>query len=124
MTIFLWLQALEKEKVECQPVIEQLVSSSKPLVEHCQADVGSIENDVSDVQERWDAICSVLHEVQDKIPKMKEAVPVYEEKVKPLEQCLVEANDVLDEVEPFGLDTNKGNEQLNKVKVRHILYIN
>jgi peptidoglycan hydrolase CwlO-like protein len=92
------------------------------LVEHCQADVGSIENDVSDVQERWDAICSVLHEVQDKIPKMKEAVPVYEEKVKPLEQCLVEANDVLVEVEPFGLSF--GNEQLNKLKVRHILYIN
>jgi hypothetical protein len=53
---------------------------------------------------------------------MKEAVPVYEEKVKPLEQCLVEANDVLVEVEPFGLSF--GNEQLNKLKVRHILYIN
>lgn len=79
--------------------------------------MGSIENDVNDIQERWDAICSVLHEVQDKIPKMKEAVPAYEEKVLPLEQCLQEASDVLAEVEPCGLDTTKGDEQLNELKV-------
>ncbi len=90
------------------------------MLEHCQADVGSIENDVSDVQERWDAVCSVLHDVQDKIPKMKEAVPAYAEKVQPLEQCLEEANNLLAEVKPFGLDTNKGNEQLNRLKVRLI----
>lgn len=79
--------------------------------------MGSIENDVNDVQERWDAICSVLHEVQDKIPKMKAAVPAYEKKVLPLEQCLQEASDVLVDVEPCGLDTSKADEQLNKLKV-------
>ena len=88
------------------------------MLEHCQADVGSIENEVGDIQERWDAVCSVLHDVHEKIPQMKEAVPEYEEKVKPLEQCLEEANNVLAEVEPFGLDTIKGDEQLNKLKVR------
>ena len=88
------------------------------MLEHCQADVGSIENEVGDIQERWDAVCSVLHDVHEKIPQMKEAVPEYEEKVKPLEQCLEEANNVLAEVEPFGLDTTKGDEQLNKLKVR------
>ena len=87
------------------------------MVEHCQADVGSIESDVTDIQEQWDAICSVLHDVQEKIPKMKEAVPVYEEQVKPLKQSLVEADNVLAQLEPFGLDTNKGNELLDEVKV-------
>lgn len=87
------------------------------MVEHCQADVGSIESDVSDIQEQWDAVCSVLHDVQDKIPKMKEAVPAYEEQVKPLEQSLVEAENVLTQLQPFGLDTNKGNEQLSDLKV-------
>lgn len=79
--------------------------------------MGSIENDVNDIQERWDAICSVLQEVQEKIPKMQEAVPAYEEKVLPLEQCLQQASDVLAVVEPSGLDIIKGDEQLNKVKV-------
>ena len=88
------------------------------MLEHCQADVGSIENEISDVQERWDAVCSVIHDVKEKIPKMKEAVPEYEEKAKPLEQSLEEANNLLTELEPFGLDTTKGNEQLNKLKVR------
>lgn len=86
-------------------------------MEHCQADVGSIETDVKDIQEQWDAICSVLHEVQDKIPKMREAVPAYEEQVKPLEESLVEADNVLAQLEPFALDTDKGNEQLDELKV-------
>ena len=86
-------------------------------MEHCQADVGSIETDVKDVQEQWDAVCSVLHEVQDKIPKMREAVPAYEEQVKPLEESLVEADNVLARLVPFGLDAGKGNEQLNELKV-------
>ena len=100
-----------------QPVVEKLLSSSQPLVEKCQADVGSIEKDANELKERWDAIEGVLKEVDTKFPKMKEAVAEHEESIKPLEKCLEEAKEVLENVVPFGLDTERGEEQLNKIKV-------
>ena len=66
----------------------------------------------------------MLHEVEEKIPKMKEAVSKYNETVKPLEECLTEADNVLAEVKPFGLDVNKGKEQIDKLKVILCLHIN
>ena len=108
---------MDNEKELHQSVVEQLMSSSKPLVEKCQADVGTVDNDVNELRERWDNVCNAVQEAEKTFPKMKEAVVVYEQSVVPLEKCVEQAEDVLVNVEPFGLDTNKADEQLNKLKV-------
>ena len=108
---------MDNEKELHQTVVEQLMSSSKPLVEKCQADVGTVDNDVNELRERWDNVCNAVQEAEKTFPKMKEAVVVYEQSVVPLEKCVEQAEDVLVNVEPFGLDTNKADEQLNKLKV-------
>lgn len=108
---------MDNEKELHQPVVEQLMSSSKPLVEKCQADVGTVDNDVNELKERWDNVCKAVEEAEKTFPKMKEAVVMYEQSAVPLEECIEQAEDVLVNVEPFGLDANKADEQLNKLKV-------
>ena len=97
------------------------MSSSKPLVENCQADVGTIENDVNDLKQRWDNICGVLQEAQEKFPKMKEAVEMYEESARPLVKCIEQGENVVINTKPFGMDADKGEELLNTLKVFRVV---
>ena len=61
-----------------------------------------------------------LEDKQKRLDRVKKAVVKYEEQKAPLEEFLTEANASVEETEPFGIDLEKGEEQLKDLKVQNI----
>ena len=63
-------------------------------------------------------LVSALEDKQRKLDSISKALRSYEDEKAPLEDLLLECEEMTSDIEPFGLDVKLGEKQQNKLNVR------
>ena len=90
---------------------EKLIAKKLPTV----ADEPLLEEEVSDINKRWESLQVTAKEKQDQTQKLHYVFVKYEESVHLLEEELLKNESFLDNVQPFGLDSDEGKKALAEV---------
>ena len=112
------------EGVNSHKGVHQLVNlSSKALLNFCQdkslsVDTSHIIEEVKDVNFRFNKLCGESFNFEKQNRVVEQSVGLYQNALEPAQQTF-EAVDVYLESEPtFGLDTEKGKDEVVRVEVR------
>lgn len=120
------LQTLEEEICQHKPTLQSAQNAAKELLDRNRDNphvCAKINERLSTASVPLANLLKSLEDKQKRLDRVKKAVVKYEEQKAPLEEFLTEANTSVEEAEPFGIDLEKGEEQVTDLKVWNIKQI-
>ena len=119
-------QIMEGEVSELKPAIEAAQRTAKQLLEQNRGNpvaCAEIETRLDAARAPLSNAMSSIEERQKKLERINKAIDKYEEEKLVIEELLVESKSEIDEIEPFGSDLEKGEEQVKIMEVKCFLYL-
>ena len=119
-------QIMEGEVSELKPAIEAVQRTAKQLLEQNRGNpvaCAEIETRLDAARAPLSNAMSSIEERQKKLERINKAIDKYEEEKLVIEELLVETKSEIDEIEPFGTDLEKGEEQVKIMEVKCFLYL-
>lgn len=114
------MQALEEEIVKRRPQLETAQKTAAELLEANKNDPeasAAIVEQLNSVTLPFSDLVNKLEEKQKKLATIKKALDTYNKEKEPLEEFITATEQKVDQQEPFGLDVEKGDEQLAELDV-------
>lgn len=116
------MQALKKFIDDERPNYEACMKSHEPLVEKAERDVEEVKSDVALTKERWDKLNAEVDERLDKMNDLNNKLKEITERMEPIEEFVTCCEQTLENLEPIGIDKEKGNQQIAELDVCGILW--
>lgn len=106
-------KSIEDEK----PHYELCVKSHEPLVEKAERDVEEVKSDVVLTKERWEKLNAEVDERLDKFNGLNDKLKEINEKLEPIEEYVTCCEQTVENLEPIGIDKDKGHKQIAEIDV-------
>ena len=110
------VKQMSEELKEKKDVFNEIDESSATLLMNCDRDIAPLKESVDDVKKRWTLVNETVDNAARKIKDVREGIRSFENAVSPVEEVCAKVERQLEEMEPFGDDITKGDEQIDQLK--------
>ena len=93
------------------------MESHEPLVAQAERDIDDVKDEVSVTKERWDKLNTDVDEQLDKMTELNNKFKEITDKIEPIEETITCCEQAVDNLEPIGLDKEKGHDQIHQLDV-------
>lgn len=111
------MQNLKKSIDEQKPNYQSFIACEEPLVESAETDTDKVHSETETIKDRWNKLNVTWDERLDNLNQLNEKVKEIDEIIEPVEEIITCCEQTLENLEPIGLDKDKGHQQISELEV-------
>ena len=101
---------------------EELEDSGKGVTDVAKKDQDVVRKEFDEVAGRWEKLQVDLAELSSQLSEVQKLLEEFNKRLGPIAKLVEQGEEVLKSVGPLGIDVERNKEEIDKIKVRDVIY--